>query len=47
MTDYYKLYEYCSKTFEKKIIKKKQYLANKKTIKKELLLLLHKVLQIL
>ncbi len=37
MTDYYKLYEYCSKTFEKKDHKRKQYLANKKArLKKEL-----------
>ena len=37
MTDYYKLYDYCSKTFEKKDHKRKQYLANKKArLKKEL-----------
>lgn len=37
MTDYYKLYEYCAKTFEKKDYRRKQYLANKKSrLKKEL-----------
>ena len=37
MTDYYKLYEYCEKTFEKKDYRRKQYLANKKSrLKKEL-----------
>ena len=37
MTDYYKLYEYCKKTFEKKDHIRKQYLANKKSrLKKEL-----------
>ena len=37
MTDYYKLYEYCARTFEKKDHKRKQYLANKKArLKKEL-----------
>ncbi len=37
MTDYYKLYEYCEKTFEKKDHRRKQYLANKKSrLKKEL-----------
>jgi hypothetical protein len=37
MTDYYKLYEYCARTFEKKDHRRKQYLANKKArLKKEL-----------
>ena len=37
MSDYYKLYEYCLKTFEKKDNRRKQYLANKKSrLKKEL-----------
>ena len=37
MTDYYKLYEYCAKTFEKHDHRRKQYLANKKArLKKEL-----------
>lgn len=37
MTDYYKLYDYCLKTFEKKNSYRQQYLANKKSkLKKEL-----------
>ena len=37
MTDYYKLYEYCARTFEKKDHRRKQLLANKKArLKKEL-----------
>lgn len=37
MTDYYKLYDFCIKTFEKKDYKRQQYLANKKArLKKEL-----------
>ena len=37
MTDYYKLYEYCARTFKKHDHRRKQHLANKKArLKKEL-----------